>query len=267
MTLTKPLPQPQPTPAAHARRGRPRLLIACWLVLLGGLAVVAPAVQDALGVPWEWIALIMFAPTVAALVLALVARGWFPSAWSSVGWPSVVRPAALALLFVIVNLAVATVLTGRLPELSSSVAGAPLALFLVLQAAGALGEEIGWRGVMQRAGEEIVPKWVATIALGILFGATHLGHWAAGPAFMVGFTASAVLMCVAIAVVWEGGFWQRMVPATMIHLGVNLSWAALGLGTVDLNPWLLPLPAAAALLVVTMAAALNRRFDRGPATT
>ena len=142
-------------------------------------------------------------------------------------------------------------LVGASPSLPRTVAGAPLVVFVGLQIAAALGEEIGWRGFMQRLGETVARPGVVTVVLGVLFGATHLGNWPLGAEFMVWFTASSVLMCLGIVTVWRGGFWQRMLPATIIHAGCNLALfslldAAQGLPA----SWLLVVPGGLALLTV-----------------
>lgn len=257
---------PRTGPTASSGSGRPRLLLGCWFLLLAGLAAAAPSLQAVLGVPWDVVALVMFAPALASAVLWVVARGWFPTAWASVPAARLVRPLVLALLFLLVHVTVQTALLGRWPDLPATTAGVPLLLVLLLQAAGVLGEEVGWRGLVQRAGEELAPAPVVTLSAGILFGATHLGHWGRGPGFMAWSTLTGVLMALAMASVWRGGLWQRMVPAVVIHLGVNLaSPALLAGGKVPL--WMLPVPAAAGLLVVTAAQRLGTWRGPGPART
>lgn len=258
--------EPQPQSVAHrdesrTRRGRPALLMLAWCVLLGAAAGLAPILQNALGVPWELLALIMLAPAVVSGILRICVPRWFPAPWSAVPWRSVLVPVVLALVFVVVFMAIHAALAGSIPSFPSAVAGVPLAVFVVVQAIGALGEEIGWRGVMQRAGEQFVPPPVATIILGTLFGATHLGYWEQGPVFVAWFTASSVAMAAAMMIVWRGGFWQRMIPATIIHLGVNMSAVALATQVRDVDLWMMPLPAVGALAVVVL---VRRLFARHP---
>jgi hypothetical protein len=61
---------------------------------------------------------------------------------------------------------------------------------------------------------------------------------------------------------WRGGLWQRMIPATAIHLGANLAWVVAPFDPTTAVPWLLPVPAATALVMV-LAFAVPVRSRRG----
>lgn len=237
-------------PAGGALRGRPLALIALWILVLGALAAVAPAVQNGLGVPWDVLILVMLAPAIATLIVRLAVPRWRAADWPAVPWGQVAAPAALALLYSAVVVGAMWWIGGEPPQLPAAVSGVPLALFVLLQAAGALGEEIGWRGEMQRAGEQLMPAPIATIAMGALFGLTHLGYWGLGPAFMIAFATSSVLMVLAMRLIWRGSTRQRMVPATLIHLGTNLALFAIPLDVAQTPLWLMPVPAALGLVAV-----------------
>lgn len=238
-------------------RGRPGLLLSCWFLLLALLATLAPVVQTALGVDWEVLALVMLAPGLAA---AAAAQGWAPVAPARM-----LRPVLPALTFATTYLLVLVALTGRRPVLPTEVAGLPLLLVVGLQALGALGEELGWRGLVQQAGEQLARPVVVVTVAGATFGATHLGYWSLGPVFMAWFSLSSVLMCLAMALTWRGSLAQRLVPATLIHLAVNLSLLAVPVGLGEVPAWALPLPAAAGLagvlLVDRAAQAVGPRFS------
>lgn len=253
MTL---LPDWPATPTRPQRRN-PWPLMGLWLLTLALLAAVAPGLQNTLGVPWEVLPLIMLAPALSAGVVVLAGRRRLPTPWPAVPTRALVSPVLLAVLFLAVFTTTAAIVVGRVPALPTQVVGVPLAAWLVLQTLGAFGEEIGWRGLMQRLGETVAPPPVVVLVLGTLFGATHLGVWPLGPVFLAWFTASSVLMCLAMLLVWRGDFWQRMIPATLIHAGTNVAVFALGDITAG-PPWHLVIPGAAGLSAVLVARVAGR---------
>lgn len=244
------------------QNGRPGLLIGVWMLLLGVLAAALPLTQAAVGFPWEVLQLIMLGPALAVGVLWFVARSWFPRWWTPVAWREMAVPIGLALLFAAIYLAVLVALGGRMPSLPGNVLGFPIAVYLILAFVGALGEEVGWRGLMQRAGEEYASKWIVAVVVGFLFGVTHLGMWGAGPWVMLGFGLSTVFLQVAMVALWRGGFWQRMIPCTIIHGLMNISAFAVAADFAAASPLLLPVPTLIACAVVApLGVRLNRRPD------
>lgn len=91
---------------------------------------------------------------------------------------------------------------------------------------------------------------MTAFVVGFPFGATHLGYWALGPVVVAFFALSSALMCLAMWSIWTGGFWQRMVPCTLVHAGVNVGLLAVPADLADAPAWTLPIPALAALAVV-----------------
>jgi len=233
-------------------------VLVAWAAVLLVLAGVAPLAQAAVGMPFDLLALITLAPAAAALVV-VVRPSWWPASWSPVTARAVATDSALALLAVAVFVAVLALSTGRRPDVGLDTAGAPVVLFLLLQAAGALGEEIGWRGVVQRCGEELARPWVVSAVAGFLFGATHLGYWSLGVGPVLVFAVAAMLMSLTITTLYRGSFAQRMVPATLVHLGVNLGVASLAPGDDPLGTSVHAVGAAAAMLAVTLALRSRRR--------
>lgn len=244
--------------ATTGSRGRPVALIVAFVVLVAVYASIAPVVQEAIGLSWDVLGLIMLGPALVALVLWLVVRRWFPADWSAARPGGVVASAAGAVAFVVVYALITARGLGVTPSLPPVIAGVPLVGVIALQALGALGEEIGWRGLMQAAGERLMSPLVTVLVMGFLFGVTHLGYWTAGPVFVGWFSLSTTLMSLGIFLIWRGSFWQRMLPATLIHLGVNLTGAAVHLDLTTLPGWQLPLPATAACVFVGLPAWLLR---------
>ncbi|MGO2519106.1 MAG: CPBP family intramembrane glutamic endopeptidase [Microbacterium sp.] len=230
------------TTRIHARRGRPGLILAVWGILLGLFAALAPLAQKSLGVPFELIALVMLAPGLASLVLLI--RPWRPAPWPRAQWPQVVIATCIAILAVITFFAVLTMISGNTPSWPASDLGAPIAVFLLVQAIGVLSEELGWRGVVQHSAEQFARPTVVSAIAGFLFGVTHIGYWPLGLGAVVTFGVTAALMSVTITRIFVGSLWQRMLPAVVVHLGVNITLMMLTSGDDPLATSLLALGAA-----------------------
>lgn len=157
--------------------GRPGLVLAIWAATLVALAVLAPSAQAGLGVPFELLSLVMLAPALACAVVIILPR-WMPTPWARTSAASVLVAAALSVIAVGVFLAVLAWSTGSSLTWPSGISGVPVLIFVALQTLGALSEEIGWRGVVQRCGERFGRPQVVSAVAGFLFGATHLGYWA-----------------------------------------------------------------------------------------
>lgn len=240
------------------RPGRPGLVLAIWAVALLVLAGPAPAAQAALGLRVELLALVMLAPALACTVV-LLRPSWMPTPWKRAGKLPVLGAAIVAVVAVAVFFGVLTLVSGSRPQWPTDMGGAPLALFLVLQAAGALSEEIGWRGVVQRCGESFARPAVVSAIAGFLFGVTHLGYWGLGVLPVLTFGLTAMLMSLTITTIFTGSFWQRMIPAVIVHLGLNLSITSLSSNGEPLGTSLGALGAAAAMVVVAVLARAGLR--------
>ncbi|GAA1151539.1 CPBP family glutamic-type intramembrane protease [Nesterenkonia lutea] len=237
---------------------RPAALLVTWTCLLALFAGIAPAAQAVLNVPFDLVSLVMFAPALAC-VAALLRPDWLPAAWESVDWLKVLRSTALACIAVVGFVGTLALLLGRWPSWPPGPAAAPLVVFLVLQTAGVLAEEIGWRGLVQRCGERFAKPVVVSVIAGFIFGATHLGYWSLGLLPVLTFAVTAMLMSVTITTIYVGSLWQRMVPAVTVHLGVNLGLGALALQDEPLATAPASLAAAAIMLAITLS---TRAFIR-----
>lgn len=240
-------------PSLDSQSGRPALVLVVWATALLVLAGFAPAVQAALGLPFELLSLVMLAPAIACVV-ALIRPSWMPRPWKRASGPSVLLAAIVAVVAVAVFFVVLVLVTGSRPSWPTDTGGAPLGLFLVLQGVGALSEEVGWRGVVQRCGESFGRPAVVSAVAGFLFGATHLGYWELGVLPVLTFALTAMLMSLTITTIFAGTFWQRMIPAVIVHLGLNLSITCLSRDGEPIGTSLGALGAAAAMLAVTVGA-------------
>lgn len=245
------------------RAGRPAVVLVLWVVLLGLFAGIAPVAQAAFAVPFELLSLVMLAPALACVVVILRPK-WMPAAWKTAVSQEVLTSALVAVVSVVGFVGVLALLTGRWPSWPPNTAGAPLVIFVVLQAVGALSEEIGWRGVVQRCGEQFAKPAVVSAIAGFVFGATHLGYWSLGVLPVLTFALTAMLMSLTITTIFVGSFWQRMIPAVIVHLGVNLGMTSMSVSDQPLaTTWIAVGAAMAMLLLATVGRSLiSRRAGR-----
>lgn len=201
-------------------------MLAVWAILLALGASLAPLAQSLLGVPFQLLSLVMVAPALAALVVA-VRPEWAPAWWPQVAATRVMVSTAIALIAVLGFVVALILLSGRSLSWPSADVGAPVAVFVAVQIFGVLCEELGWRGVVQRAGEQFARPVVVSAVAGFLFGVTHLGYWSLGFMPVLTFAITATLMSLTITTIFTGSLWQRMLPAVTVHLGVNLGVMAL----------------------------------------
>lgn len=216
------------------------------------LLVLAALAQAALGVPVELLSLVMLAPALACTVV-LLRPSWMPTPWKRVRGLQVLSAAGISVVAVVVFFAVLAVVTASAPRWSAETGGATVVLFVALQALGALAEEVGWRGVVQRCGETFARPAVVSAGAGFLFGATHLGYWGLGVVPVLTFALTAMCMSLTITTIFIGAFWQRMIPALVVHLGLNLSLTMLPTDEAPLATGPAALGAAAAMLLVAVA--------------
>lgn len=229
--------------------GRPVLVLIIWATALLVLAGLAPVAQAAVGLPFELLSLVMLASAFACTVV-LVVPSWMPEPWKRVDGSSVLLAAMVSAVAVVVFFVVLALATGSKPSLPTGTGGVPLALFLAVQTIGALSEEIGWRGVVQRCGERFARPAVVSAIAGFLFGATHLGYWELGILPVLTFAFTAMLMSLTITTIFTGSFWQRMIPAVIVHIGLNLSITCLASGGEPIGTSLGALGGAAAMFIV-----------------
>ena len=256
----------KPTPLATqpAKTARPIALLVTWALLLGVFAVIAPILQEVSGVSFDALAFIMLAPAAASLIV-LVRPKWFPSTWKATSVKPVLIASSIALLAVATYAVILSLSLQRLPTVSLLGAGAPLGLFLILQLIGVASEELGWRGVVQQTGEKLGKPWVVSAIAGFLFGATHLGYWQLGfsPVFI--FALAAMFMSLTITTIFRGSFWQRLVPAIIVHFGVNMTIASLAQPEDPLATTLTALCASVGMFAVAFI--LNASLRRKASTT
>ncbi|WP_218131408.1 CPBP family intramembrane glutamic endopeptidase [Nocardioides sp. YR527] len=229
---------------------RVALALVVWLAGSMVAAIALLALQPRTGPDLEVLSLVMLAPAIGAAVAWPLIRGREPWATRPVSSPVLARSIVLALAVVAAYFVVISVACGSAPTVPAQVGGVPVVLFVLLQALGALTEEIGFRGVLLHGLQSWLPRPLAAVVTGVLFGLWHVQYYALPPlqlaAFMVGTTALTLTM----AYVMTGSFWQRMASCTLIHLGANLALAFVGDDAVPMTTF------AAAIVVGGLVAAL-----------
>lgn len=142
------------------------------------------------------------------------------------------------------------------PPADGSLLGA-LALLLV----GALGEELGWRGVVQPVLERRMRVTLAGAVTGVLFGAGHVYVlFAGGPLVFAAFVCSAVALSVLIAHSTAGrALPARVGIAVLIHGAVNAVMQYGFSGGDESLRWAVTSALALGLVAVVVAVAVRLR--------
>lgn len=93
--------------------------------------------------------------------------------------------------------------------------------FAVLQTAGSIGEEVGWRGFLQPALETKMHRLWACVLIGILWAAWHVQNMV-NPLTAVLFILSCIGLSIMFGYIAVGNVWQRGLIAGVMHGIVNI---------------------------------------------
>lgn len=231
-----------------------------WAAVSLSAAVGLLAAQPASGLSMEVLSLVMLAPGVGAAAAWLVTREYLPRFGSRSSTGGFLGSIGLSLLAVAVCFATVAIYRGALPEFPAHIAGTPVVLMIAAQAVGALTEELGFRGVLLHSLATRLPRFVAALVTGLLFGVWHVQYLALPLPQYLAFAAGAVALTILMAHVMVGSLWQRMVACTVIHLGGNLAVAFVGGDRIPMTVF--GASVVIACLVVAPLAVLLRRGAR-----
>jgi membrane protease YdiL (CAAX protease family) len=219
------------------------VLTLLFTMILGGLQQEAGLLPQMTFLP-QW------GPGIAGLLTMLVfrRRDGVGITFFSAGMP-LLRYAGLILLPLIFGLLVyvfALLFLGR-PE------GLPLtAVVLASMIAGALGEEIGWRGYLHKRIAPHMNGLLSSLLVGLLWTAFHMHLWAGGVLYMafagLAFVSFSVMLYALLA-----GYQFNVLGATLFHVGINLAGALSFSFIEDLS---LPFMMIYALVATLLAAAV-----------
>ncbi|CAL9401074.1 hypothetical protein SUDANB171_01457 [Streptomyces sp. enrichment culture] len=193
-------------PTTDEGRRTDRAPLVLFLLVAFVAAGVLGAVQPATGIPHEVLQLTQFGPALGVALVALVRprrvrdllTGTLPGRG---GAGRAVLLLGTAPLIVAAAVVTRGVLTG---DVGFSLPGHPLALIVCAQFAGAYGEEIGWRGLLQPLLRSRHGVLRASVTVGVVWGVWHVQVFAEHPWYAVGFLLSAVSMSVVLGVALDG---------------------------------------------------------------
>lgn len=220
----------------------PGFLLTTFGISLAGFTCVAllPGAQspEALsGLPF-WLVMV-WGPTLAALLYgkrngelgALLQRSCRLSPVPPLAWALAISPLLLLALL-------APFATGEPMTISPGLLLLSVSFNLIL---GPLGEELGWRGVLQHRLNQRMHWLLAALLVGILWGLWHLPLWLVDspqaqirlPLFLAHCLLYAILIG-AIYTISNGS----LLPSILAHLSINLAanWALVG-GYATANDW------------------------------
>lgn len=230
----KPTRSSEDAPATALSSRRVGSAIVVWFLASGLSAGVLLSLQSATGVDPEALSLVMLAPAIGAVPAWLITRGHgFPGRLSLEG-RRFAEHIGLALVIVCVYFGVISVVRGSWPAVPVVVGGVSLPIFVLLQAAGALAEEIGYRGILLHGLHRWLSRTVAAVITGVAFGFWHVQYYALPPLQFAAFVVGAVALTMTMASLMVGSFWQRMTVCTLLHLGANLALAFTGSDSVSM---------------------------------
>ncbi|MFI6316623.1 lysostaphin resistance A-like protein [Nonomuraea sp. NPDC050556] len=184
------------------------------------------AVQPLTGVPAEVIQLTQFGPALGVAAVAILwpaaVRSALAGALGAVrgaGGPALV---ALALLVVALCATAYGVITGDPHFTSPADLGHPVALVLVAQLAGACGEEVGWRCLLQPLLRTRFGPLASSVVTGLLWGAWHVPVFGRGPVYAGGFLLAAVSLSVVLGLALDRVRSGRLLLAGGFHTVINI---------------------------------------------
>ncbi|MFI8977507.1 CPBP family intramembrane glutamic endopeptidase [Nocardia asteroides] len=245
---------------------------AAWVWIALGVYVLSTlsasaillAVQPYARVDTAVLSLVQFGPVVGALVTWLMFRrtvaGVLPTA-VSVGQVvvNVGAVVAVCVMYWLLTTAMAIV-SGTATVGPAAVGGVPFVVFLMLQLAGASGEEIGWRGLMQPMLESRMAKLAAVSITGLSWALWHIQAFTAGPVTAGCFFAATMAFAVVLGYLGTGSVRQRVLVAAIGHWLINAaSYLLAGDSTLD-RPQIVFVAGAA--VMVAAGAMLARRLPR-----
>jgi membrane protease YdiL (CAAX protease family) len=103
------------------------------------------------------------------------------------------------------------------------ISGISLLIFLGGTLLGAFGEELGWRGYLQRIVEGKLNVLIASLLVGVLWGLWHVMNYQFGPIYLLFFVLFACACSVIMAWLLKGTDYN-VVIAGLFHFVVNVGF-------------------------------------------
>lgn len=190
------------------------VLTAFFLMLFGGI-------QEATQIPPELV-IPQLAPGIAGLLMLLIFRkDGFKMTFLDKKTP--LRHYLLAAAIPI-GAALVIFLISSILQIKPSVAGAAggsLPLAILWMPFGALGEEIGWRGYLQKKLDGHLGGLVSALVVGLLWFPIHVGFFGDGP-LVIGLLVLVILAYSVVIYALTKEYQFSVLLATIFHFGINL---------------------------------------------
>jgi membrane protease YdiL (CAAX protease family) len=187
-----------------------------FVMLLGGL-------QQATGLLPPQVGLAQWGPGIAAFLMLLIFRkDGHRILFFSKGTP-LIRYIVAALAPLGVGLVV-LMITSWMPITKTQPQALYDALWLVVlwMPLGAIGEEIGWRGYLNKMLDRRLRGLISALLVGLLWMPIHVSFFAEGPLFVFFLTLSIISYSIVIfGLVQDTGF--SVILAAIFHLSINLT--------------------------------------------
>ncbi|MHA7133849.1 CPBP family intramembrane glutamic endopeptidase [Oerskovia turbata] len=217
------MPSTTPTPAPSAYLAPTLTFVLATFAASGAMLLL----QEATGLGTDVLPLVQLGPAIGAgATLAIFRARLAPLRPDAVPRRQLIAHLVLAFAACLLYAGVlVTVLVAQGIDLdgAQAVGSVPFALLPLLFLVGALGEEIGWRGMLQPLLENRFSLLVASIVTGLVWGVWHVQIFTAGPVVIVGFLLAAVALSVLMGHFGRGTARQRVALATGVHWLVNLA--------------------------------------------
>lgn len=233
-----------------------------YILALVFFITIAGIQQKVLKIDFETIPLIQLAPGLAALVMLVIFRKenvrltiavtgtQTLKYFGAVGIPLLVSGA----LFLSYSQFIGTVSI-------QPISGISLLIFLGVTLLGAFGEELGWRGYLQRIVEGKVNVLMASLLVGVLWGLWHVWNYQYGPIYLLFFVLSTMAYSVIMAWLLQGTDYN-VVIAGLFHFTVNVGFYILKGAPRDLR--LMMLIGLVWVVVAVVIIVLNRKYFLSP---
>ncbi|MBN2085487.1 MAG: CPBP family intramembrane metalloprotease [Anaerolineales bacterium] len=183
--------------------------------------IILAILQQVLGIDPEKISMPQFGPGLAALVMLLAFRR--DDLKLTVAFKGVPLWKYLAAAGIPIGISMILFLIyGRfVNSVSIPPVDAPsIAIMLGGMLLGAFGEELGWRGYLQKWLGSRLNGLIAFPIVGILWGLWHVGNYSNGPAYVLFFVLSTIGYSAVMAWLIQGDHYN-VVPACLFHFAVN----------------------------------------------
>jgi len=226
------------------------ILTFVFTIILGGI-------QQVLKIDAEKIILPQLGPGLAALVMLAVFRKDNAKLTIAVRGRQILKYIGAVGIPLLVSAVLFIIYRQFVGQLSiQSISGFPLLILFGGIILGAFGEELGWRGYLQRVVEGKVNVLIAALLVGILWGLWHVGNYQYGLLYLLFFVLSTIAY--SIIMVWLlQGTDNNLVVAWLFHFAVNAGFYLLRGALADFR--LMVLNGIAWTVVAVVIIALNRK--------